>query len=432
MIGNHMAKKGGISYQALGMILACAIAATFIVPHAFGQYNPDAQSVEYNNLGIAAYNNGNYTEAIGNFEKAHEISPEKEVVRRNLCNAHQAVANKLAKDTDYDLAIRHLQLAVGIDPENHSPFIQLGSYYLQKDDVNKAIYSLEEAIELKPGVLDAHELLGEAYYRDNDIPSARAQWDYVLEMDPSRTVLRKRYEKAFREESVEYDFNRSGSRHFRITYPAGVSYQLRQRVLTILERAYMDYGRRFDGVWPPAPIQVIVYGAEQFEEATQLASYVGAVYDGKIRAPLTDRGGAWLPMDELERRLRHEYVHVIVRHLSRDNVPWWLNEGLAEFNTRELSEHQIASLQRAYRENRAFPLSYLTDNPLKKMNSDLIQLAYTQSQATVQLLVNRFGQRRMNQLLTQLGDNVPPADAIQRVYRRTLSQIEEEAAESVF
>jgi tetratricopeptide (TPR) repeat protein len=281
--------------------------------------------VEYNNRGIEAYNKGQFRPAVQYFERAYEGAPDSATVRRNLCNAHQAVANELAQAGNYQEAVRHLEVAIGVEPRNPSPLVQLGSYYLRMDLVREAIYRLEEAIEVKPGELDAHELLGEAYYRDNDLSSARAQWDYVLEVDPSRDMLRQRYEKAFREESVEYDFNRAGSRHFKITYPKSVPVAMRSRVLTMLERAYMEVGRKFGGVYPPSPVQVVVYDAEGFSDATQLASHVGAVYDGKIRAPLTNAEGQWLAEDEIKRRLTHEYVHVVVRHLGGPNVPWWLN-----------------------------------------------------------------------------------------------------------
>lgn len=386
------------------------------------------RAVELNNLGIESYNAGRPQEAIGYFERAYENARDNATVRRNLCNAYQAYANELAQAGNYTQAVKPLELAIGVDPENYSPLVQLGSYYLRLNMVPDAIFRLEEAIELKPGELNAHELLGEAYYRDNDMPSARAQWEYVLQMDPGRKDLRERYEKASREESVEGDFNRSGSRHFKISYPKGVSSQVRARILNTLESAYWEIGRKMGGGYPPAPIQVIIYGADQFSEATQLDANVGAVYDGKIRAPINDSTGQILDSDELKRRLKHEYVHVVVRHLVSDKAPWWLNEGLAETFSRDVDSTESALLQRMYREGVEFRLADLEAHQLKILDADTLRLAYAQSHATVQALWTRYGQRGLKQMMSNLAAGMKPEDALIQSYRRTYSVLEAEVA----
>jgi len=385
------------------------------------------RAVELNNLGIEAYNAGRPQEAIGYFERAYEGARDNATVRRNLCNAYQAYANELAQAGNYMQAVKPLELAIGVDPENYSPLVQLGSYYLRLNMVPDAIFRLEEAIELKPGELNAHELLGEAYYRDNDIPSARAQWEYVLQMDPGRKDLRERYDKASREESVESDFSRSGSRHFKISYPKGVSSQMRARILNTLESAYWEIGRKTGG-YPPAPIQVIVYGADQFSEATQLDANVGAVYDGKIRTPINDNTGQILDSDELKRRLKHEYVHVVVRHLVGDKAPWWPNEGLAETFSRDIDPGESALLQRMYRQGVAFGLGDLEAHQLKILDPETLRLAYAQAHATVQALWTRYGQRGLKQMMSDLAAGMKPEDALIHSYRRTYRALETEVA----
>lgn len=388
-------------------------------------------AAEYNTKGIQAYEQGDYTEAIRYFEKAYELAADHGTVRHNLCNANMARANELAMDKQYQAAIDLLKVAISVEPENVAPLIQLGSYYLSIGDTNQAIFRLEEAIELKPGELAAHELLGEAYYRDNDIPSARAQWDYVLEVDPARKGLRDKYNKAFREESVEQDFKRSGSRHFRVSYPKEIPYSVKSRVLTVLERAYLDIGRKLGGVYPPAPIQVIIYERGQFEEATQLDSHIGAIYDGKIRTPLTTPSGDWLDDEELTRRLTHEYTHVVVRHLVGDNVPWWLNEGLAETFSKDVSSAEWRLLQEAQASRGLFQLPALEVHQLKKLDAQALRLAYAQSHATVNMLWSRFGQHRMVQFLDDLSEGMAPEEALRQHYRRSYTSLETEVAKSL-
>ncbi len=384
--------------------------------------------VELNNAGVEAFKAGDYAQAVSLLERAYREAQDSPVVRRNLCNAYQSLANGLALSGDFRSAIRYVEAALGVDPENASPFIQVGSYYLRQDDLNTAIQRLEEAIRLKPGDLDAHELLGQAYYMDNDLSSARAQWDYVLEMAPDRPGLQEKYDKAFREESVEFDFNKWKSRHFRISYPPDVPNALRVGVSSMLDRAYIDIGRKFSGVFPPPPIHVILYKAEQFAEATQLEGHVGAVYDGKIRSPLTDASNAWLKEDDLQRRLSHEYVHVVVRFMAGDNVPWWLNEGLAETMSRTLTDQDVQRLRALYAEGAAFSLSELDDNKMNQLNPTALRLAYLQAHATVDMLWNRYGRHKMMTFLQMLKNGMRYEEAFQATYRRTYAILERDVA----
>ena len=385
-------------------------------------------STEYNNRGVEAFKARDFGSAIALLEQAFELDPENTTVSHNLCNAYQGQANEFYLMKDYRAAMAYLERAVKLDPRNVSPWVQLGSCYLNLGDVNEAIVQLERAIEIKPGELNAHEMLGQAYYMDNDLSSARAQWEYVLEMDPQRTNLRKRYEKAFREESVEYDFNKWKSRHFRISYPKDIPATLRTSVSSTLDRAYIDIGRAFGGVFPPPPIYVVLYSAEQFSEATQLEKHIGAVYDGKIRTPLTDSNGEWLAQEELQRRLVHEYVHVVARSIASDNMPWWVNEGLAETLSKSFSEYDIARLSDVYAAGGGYSLAHLESNRVEAFSPKDLKLAYLQSHATVDLLWSRLGQSRMMRFLRALSNGMNGEAALQAAYQRTYADLERQVA----
>jgi hypothetical protein len=385
-------------------------------------------AAENNDLGIKFYKTEAFEEALAYFEEAYELAPDSEVIKHNLCNAHQEVASQLERVNKTAEAIRHLELAIGIVPENSSPLVQVGSYYLKNNQVSDAIFRLEEAIESKPGLADAHFLLGEAYYRDNDLPSARVQWDFVLEVKPDWPGLQEKYDKLFREEAVERDFNSSSTRHFDLSYPKGVSQSTRFKVLSILERAYSDIGRKLGGVYPPDTVKVILYSAGQFSEATQLDSHVGALYDGKIRAPVTDEDGQWLPEAELSRRLNHEYVHVALRHAVGGDVPWWFNEGLAETLSRGIDPSRKRMLQHAYSESLTYPLSQLEGSQLNKLSPEALTLAYAQAHATVNILWTKYGQRRAVPLLADLRGGIAPEEALGRNYRKTYEVLEQEVA----
>jgi tetratricopeptide (TPR) repeat protein len=386
---------------------------------------------EYNSAGVGYYNQGRWDNAIQSFASAYNLAPDNETVRRNLCNAYQAQANALARTNDFSTAIDLLRMAISVEPQNPSPLAQLGSYYLRVDMVPDAIYRLEESLELDPASIDVQELLGDAYYKNNDLAAALAQWELVLEMNPNRQGLVDKLDKAYREESVEFNFRQTQSAHFRVSFAPGTSGGDLSRVLQILERAYRDIGRKFGGAYPPTPIQVILYTGDDFARATLLGEHVGAVYDGKIRVPIADRSGQFISQDELWRRLYHEYTHVVIRFWAGDNVPWWLNEGLAETFSNDMSSTTSALLYEAYTAGVLFTLNEMEESQLKKLDTDSLQLAYRQAHATASFLWNRYGHRGIAGIMERLAQGASGEDALIATCRLDYSALEREVVKNL-
>ncbi|MBN2308088.1 MAG: tetratricopeptide repeat protein [Candidatus Hydrogenedentes bacterium] len=387
---------------------------------------------ELNTAGVRHYGEKNWPEAIACFEQACDLEPDNSTIRRNLCNAYHASAISMAKEGDFEGAEQQLLLAIGVDPENSRPLTCLGTCYLHMGLVPDAISRLEEAIALDPENIDAHYYLGQAYYDDNDLAAALAQWEYVQEVQPNRPGLPERLEKAYREELVEYDFHQTDSRHFRISYARGTDGGDLRKVLAACEKAYRDIGRKFGGVYPPTPVQVILYTADDFSKVTLLGEHVGAAYDGKIRVPIKDSSGTVLAEDELHRRLSHEYTHVVVAFWAGQNVPWWLNEGLAEtFSKDGLSSTDSDLLRRAKTQNLLFALNDLEESQIASLDTDALWLAYVQSHATVRYMWSRFGLPALTGTLNALSEGVPAEDALVQHYRRNYERLQQEVANNI-
>ena len=378
-----------------------------------------SSAFDLNAKGFECYNQGKWSEAIDWFEKAYDLAPDNPTVRRNLCNAHQSMANMLARRTEFDPAIKHLELAIGIDPRNESPLIQLGAYYLYLGRIREAIAHLEDAIDIAPPNVDAHELLGNAYDKDNDLKSACEQWKWVCEVQPTRPGIRKKLERALRQESVEAKFRPLESRHFKLTSSPDIARDEITRVVTILEHAYNTIGRQFGNVYPSTQVCVTVYKASQFSKATQADKNVGALYDGKIRIPLLDDKGNVLPDDDLRTRLFHEYTHVLVHYICGRDIAWWINEGLAESLSHEVSPAEITLLARAKASGELLSFAALSENQMDKLPAARLHTAYAQSHFAVDYLIKRYTQSRMNRVLAEIAKGAASADAFLSVFGRT-------------
>lgn len=392
-------------------------------------------AAEYNAYGVALYGEERYLEALDAFLVAYDHRPHDTTIRRNLCNAYQAAAHQIAQRggiRDLITASEMLEAAIGVDPGNALPLIQLGSYYLRLDYNEDAVFRLEEAVQLAPDNLDGRELLGNAYYKRNRLRDALAQWYRVREKEPGRAGLDEKITKAEREAAVEGSFRETRSRNFEVSFAPGTQSRDLRQVTTLLERAYRDIGTKLGRTFPPGPIQVTLYTAQDFQAAMQLGAHIGAVWDGRIRIPHIDAKGRLLPDDKLEMLVYHEYTHEVVHYLAgSENVPWWVNEGLAELFSTTLEPYEYAALDDAWRNGRTLSFAQMDANQLYALDPEHLGMAYLKSHATMRYLWEKFGQRPLLQFLNDLGDTVPGEEALRRHYRRTYAQLDAEVAREV-
>lgn len=370
----------------------------------------------FNELGVMAFKAQRYEQALEHFEKALALAPDALSIRRNICGVHQAMANDLALAGKFPEAIDRVLKGAAIDPENPSPRAQAGTYCLRSGQLPEAVKHLEAALALDPDHPETRAMLGEAYYQQNQPTKAREQWAEALKGDADLPGLQEKFDKLARESAVEEDFDQYAEGHFRLSYGEALSEDMRETVFRVLEEAYTRVGKALGGIAPSDPVRVVLYQGEQFTEATGTPAHVGALYDGKIRAPITGRGGRYLDERVLRVRLTHEYVHVaLMTHLG-PKVPWWLNEGLAEVFSREMDQSRRRLLGRAYRGERVYTLSYLESRQLERLGRDELAIAYAQAHAFAEHLWRTGKTEKLAVFIAHLKAGAVPEAALETAY----------------
>jgi tetratricopeptide (TPR) repeat protein len=290
------------------------------------------------------------------------------------------------------------------DPAAHLG-LGIASFHLRDD--GPAERELRRAAELDAkGGKTAHRVLGDLYYRRDDLEAALASWERALERDPGDSELRARIERVRREHRTEKDFNRDVTSHFSIKYEGRERIEAGRIVLRILEDAYGDVGRAL-GFYPDREIAVILYSDRQFQEVTDAPGWSAGLFDGKIRIPI---GGIEAETPGLRRVLVHEYSHAAVRAITA-RVPAWLNEGLAQhFEGREIGASQRGMLARVAREGRLPPLHDL-EGSFMGLSGGQASAAYLLSLSVVRHIVDQYGMYRARMMLDELagGADTPKA-----------------------
>ena len=92
---------------------------------------------------------------------------------------------------------------------------------------------------------------------------------------------------------------------------------------------------------PPDSIGVVLYTQQAFADITQAPNWVGALNDGRIRAPVQ---GLHEMTPDLSRVLKHELTHSFIQQKSASHAPTWIQEGLAQWMEGKRSDVNAAEL----------------------------------------------------------------------------------------
>jgi hypothetical protein len=119
----------------------------------------------------------------------------------------------------------------------------------------------------------------------------------------------------------------------------------------------------------------------------------------------------------------HEITHILVDRASNGAtlVPFWLNEGLAEFGNLDKTISYTRYLEWAVGTGRLPTLKSLNRAP---GDPNLTLVGYGSGRSAVNFMVTEFGPEKMASLLAALGSGIPIQDAIPVVYEMSFEELE--------
>lgn len=300
---------------------------------------------------------------------------------------------------------------------------------LQEGAVDAAVALLEECVAAYPEDPLFASNLARALYRRATYEYDRAGGDHhaaltdlrrAVELepdDPAFTQLLARWERMA---AVELGFAGRDSMRFNVSFDVDREDVVDgwHDVVGVLEDAYGEFWLFFNHdpvLESDERMRVVLYGREQFREATGLGHWAGGAYDGVLRILVDDLGSqrsAWM------RTVRHELAHAFVASSGGRGVPGWLNEGVAQWlesdggqagdRDRDLKAAELRLEGHALR-----PLTDLSAGFSALGDADAIGRAYAQSLLLVDHLVRYYGESLIAEMIRAGAEDRTAAQAFE-------------------
>lgn len=164
-------------------------------------------------------------------------------------------------------------------------------------------------------------------------------------------------------------------------------------VMTAVDEA-MRAMARVTGAQRRPELTVLIYDdRDALRRATCSPEWTGAIYDGALHLDLSR-----LAEPGWERTVRHEATHAQLA-LTRGRLPFWLNEGVAQWLEGDLTPQKRRRLARLAERDVWIPFASLEGPFLVIDDPRDAGFAYDQSLAMVMWLVEREGQRAISEAL---------------------------------
>jgi tetratricopeptide (TPR) repeat protein len=263
---------------------------------------------------------------------------------------------------------------------------------------DRALEALHRALTLDGQAAPAHVLLGDLYFRRDELTASVQHYEAAGRLDPNDVAVQDRLVMAREHAQADVAFHRLYTPHFLIKFQPA-DRPLARDVGDSLESLYQAVGKQLSYL-PAEPMTVILHSQRTFAGLTGSPPWARGLFDGKIHIAARARPGG---QAEIAAALAHEYVHAAVHRLSGGHAPTWLSEGLALSFEREREPSGEASPPRLSAADELIPLHALHGSFLG-LSQQQASLAYADSLSGVRALIDRYGMSQVARLLHNLSD----------------------------
>ena len=332
----------------------------------------------------------------------------------SLALSHFQQATLSYKQACYVESIQHYLAGLKLGAaQHHYIYADLAKAYEMVGEWDMALACLDISLRLCPESPTALR-------RKARILNEKACYNTLIRLDDFKEPPPRKFLKQLQENTTKFSKQVVNSEFFSLTCHSEINSQTVWNICRLIYRTYSELGEML-ACYPTSPVSISIEntnGAARSQHS--LPKWASGCYDGTIRLAYCTTGEPVLSI--LYALLRHEWVHLLVHHLTHGRCPAWLDEGLAQSVARPMFQSERLDLQQAAQMERLLPLALLS-TPFSQLSSKCRKLAYIQSAAIAEFLIQQFGFPKICKLLHQLGNGTPIEIAIEQVFERSLEEI---------
>lgn len=301
-------------------------------------------------------------------------------------------------------------------------FNQAVEYY-QKNEFALAKQTLRDSLRQDDQNVYAYELLGDIYNNEQDLKEAKANYEIAYNLQPTEN-LKKKMEALGKEAVVEKKMATYKEEHFIIKYHDQEKQLEGFELREVLRQTYRNISQEF-GYYPNRQIAVLLLDEEEFKTISGAPHWAGGIYDGKIRLPVKR---FQFSETDLKALSAHEVTHAFAAAMSAQQIPTWLNEGLAVYQENKQRKVDMLVFNAAIKTNTVFPLDQLmNENALQAKQDPLwVALYYQESFHLTSYLVKRYGMFNVKKMLTEFSKGKNSDEAVRNVLQISIARLEKE------
>ncbi len=419
--------------------------------------------LEWAALFLEKYDQRHAEESVKEALEHNPDSPEAHVLMARLL---------LARSFDFPKAEEHLQKALAVNPNLVGAYVTRAAFSLREMDIAAADRSLDAALAIDPNELEALSVRAASRFLADDaagfarakaevlkrnprfsrmfsIIAEYAEWEHrypelvqmakeALRIDPDDALayatlglnlLRQGDETAglqalheawkrdhfnaqvfntlnLYEKVISQQYVSFSAPPFEIRVDKNERAALEPYLVPMLRRAYEDMRKRY-AFTPKGPLHIELYSdAQHFSVRTTGLPNVGVqgVCFGSVVTAISPRGGPF----NWGQITWHELAHVFHLQLSKNHVPRWFTEGLAEYETLvarpEWKREEDYDLWVALVRDRVPKLREMNKAFTQARSPDDLMTAYYAASQAVVYIVQRFGFDKMRPMLVAWGE----------------------------
>ncbi|MBW7876388.1 MAG: hypothetical protein H3C47_10410 [Candidatus Cloacimonetes bacterium] len=400
---------------------------------------------------IAQEESGNLQEALKEWIRAWYVTFPTQKVYDSLQSAFQKLLGSHMEKSEFDSAWSLLEQAEIYFPNSYS-FARFRLYIpFAKQDFNRTIFYANELLKVYGSEQDKADeihfyaghayqkmkaysaalehlelvgpnfdtprsvlvLRGDCYYHRGDLKKANELLESAQKLQETSDVAAV-IQKIAKETPLDTNLAASPpTPHFIIRVAKAELDSVTQLLAPLLETIFTDLAQTLQ-FYPESPITVIVYSGDKALSAKLgNPNWAAGVYDGEIRIPDSELKKS---PRQLETLLRHETMHLFLDNFTRNQIPVWMNEGIAQYYEQPFSFDEGGFTRReeaplppsvretqslALKQNRILKMDQLA-SPFIRLSREGAEQAYGQSLLMIKYLVESQGQWKLRRLLQEI------------------------------